>query len=185
MGWFNDLFGSGAEDYNKNLDQAWRGALQNELTTNAIGQSFNDFQDMYRATLDPALATLAQGAQVGANMDTQAIQANMARQGLGGSGLGAALGAGLRTGATLAVGQQQNALRLRMAQEAMGQAVGLRRARAGITMEGALGRQLEPGLGREMLQMAGSVAQTAGLFTGIQTPSGGSDLAQPGHLGLA
>ena len=163
------VFSDGTGDYNRELKAQRDRVLREELTSAAIGRSFEDFQGMYA----PMLGQMSQAAAVGANMDTQSMQANLARQGLGGTGIGAALGSGLRTGANFAV----NNLRARMAQEAMQSALGLRSARANTLMSQAMNMKPEMGAGQYWmqtgLQTAGVAAQTAGLFVGGGGGGGG------------
>jgi hypothetical protein len=139
------VFGDGSGDYNREVKAAGDWALF-ELGQGAIGRRFEGLQDTYA----PMLAQMSQASQIGANMDTQSMQANLARQGLGGSGLGTALGAGLRTGATF----QTNQLRARLAAEAMQQAIGLQQNTASMIMARATGQVPEQGWGAQTMDRA-------------------------------
>lgn len=150
MGWFS----SGVGDYNRELKAQRDAILSNELTTGAIRQSFEQFQDMYA----PMMSQMGTAAAVGAMADTQTMQARMARMGLGGSGIGLAMGAGLRTGATMA----GNRLRAQMAQDAMSQAYQLRASRANTMMQQALGMQPEAGPGAQAMQYGMQALDAAG-----------------------
>lgn len=149
------LFGDGSGDYNREVKAAGDWAIF-ELGQGAIGRRFQGLQDTYA----PMLAQMSQAAQVGANMDTQSMQANLARQGLGGTGLGAALGGGLRSGATF----QTNQLRARLAAEAMQQAIGLQQNMASTILGRATGQVPEAGAWQSTVMPA---AQAAGsMMTG-------------------
>lgn len=153
------LFGSGAGDYNREVKAAGDYALW-KLGPEAIANRFAATQSLFA----PMLQGMGQAAQVGANMDIQGLQANLARQGLGGSGLGAALGSGIRTGATF----QMNQLRAQLAMEALRQSIGLQQAGANIIMQRATGQVPEAGAYQTaiqpVLQTAGYAAETASLF---------------------
>lgn len=131
MGYFT----SGEKELNDKIDVYQRKAL-GELGTDNINRIFGGLQQSF----NPMLAQMAQGAQVGANMDTQGIQANLARQGLGGTGLGVALGGGLRSGANF----QTNQLRAKLMSDLFGQAQNLAGARSDTFMNSARMFQVEP-----------------------------------------
>lgn len=153
------LFGSGAGDYNREVKAAGDWAVF-ELGQGAISRRYQGMQDLFA----PMLQGMGQAAQVGANMDIQGLQANLARQGLGGSGLGAALGSGIRTGATF----QMNQLRAQLAMEALRQSIGLQQMKANTIMQRAAGQVPEAGAYQTaiqpVLQTAGYAAETASLF---------------------
>ena len=125
-----------------------------ELGASAINSQFAGLQQSF----NPILAQMAQGAAVGANMDTQSLQANLARQGLGGTGLGAALGAGLRSGATF----QTNQLRAKLLSDLFGAAVQTQgqRAQSFLTTAGQL--QAEPSGFQQTAGVIGAVGNVVG-----------------------
>ena len=142
---------------------------QQALGAGAIGQQFQGFQSQF----NPIIAQMAQGAAVGANMDTQSLQAGLARQGLGGTGLGAALGAGLRSGATF----QTNQLRAKLLADLFGQAVGTQTSKAQGFLTTAGQIQAAPsGFQQTMgvLQTAGNIMAPLGMMLG-----GGTQAAAP------
>ncbi len=167
------FFTSGEKTANRERVALGRQAQQ-ALGSQAIGEQFRGFQSQF----NPILAQMAQGAQVGANMDTQSLQANLARQGLGGTGLGAALGSGLRSGATF----QTNQLRAKLLSDLFGQAVGTQTSRAQgfLTTAGQL--QAAPSGFQQTLQglqVAGNVVGSFGALGGLPNPFGGAPSPPP------
>ena len=151
MGYFT----SGEKGLNDKIDLYQRKAL-GELGTGNISRIFSGLQQNF----SPMLAQMAQGAQVGANMDTQSMQANLARQGLGGTGLGVALGGGLRSGANF----QTNQLRAKLLADLFGQAQGLAGARANTFMQAGSQFQAEPGGFQQTMGAVTGMAGAAGDF---------------------
>ena len=150
MGYFT----SGEKELNDKIDVYQRKAL-GELGTDNINRIFGGLQQSF----NPMLAQMAQGAQVGANMDTQSMQANLARQGLGGTGLGMALGGGLRSGANF----QTNQLRAKLMSDLFGQAQGIAGARSNTFMQAGGLFQAEPSgmqQTQEVLKTGAAVAGT-------------------------
>jgi hypothetical protein len=148
------FFTSGEKAANRQRDLLGRKA-QEQLSSTAIGGQFQGFQRQF----NPIMAQMAQGAAVGANMDTQALQAGLARQGLGGTGLGAALGSGLRSGATF----QTNQLRAKLLSDLFGAAVQTNVRKAGTFMQSAGMVQAEPSGFQQTMQVAQAGANLATL----------------------
>ena len=142
-----------------------------ELGASAINSQFAGLQKSF----SPILSQMAQGAAIGANMETQALQANLARQGLGGTGLGSALGSGMRSGATF----QTNILRSKLLSELFGKAVGTQTQRAGAFLNTAgLIKKEASGFQQTVgaLGVAGNLLGSAGslgLFDGLSGLFGG------------
>ena len=130
LGGLGGAFGGDNGNYGREL-KAQRDQALKDLGVGRISNTFRGFAGL----MDPYMSAMGEAAQVGANMDQQALQASMARQGLGGSGLGAALGAGLRSGATF----QSNQLRARLLSDMFGAAQQNALARANVRMQQALG----------------------------------------------
>jgi len=163
LGAIGGLFDDGAEEANRQRIRLAQVASK-ELNADTINAQFGTMARGF----SPIMAQMAQGAAVGANMDTQGLQANLARQGLGGTGLGAALGGGLRSGATF----QTNQLRARLLSDLYGSAVQTQAAKAGIWAGVQVGQ--EPSAGsrvfRGAVQGAGAGFQTASLLGGVDQP---------------
>ena len=91
-----------------------------------IRNRFNELQNMQA----PFLNTLLQSQGLAGQQSASALGAGLARQGLGSTGLGATLGAGLRAGSAF----QGNQLRARMQQDLLGQALNIQQGRAASIM---------------------------------------------------
>lgn len=130
---------------------------------------YNLFGAMQQAAA-PNLNALSRFNALGAMQAAQSGQANLARLGLGGTGLGSALGSGLQAGAAL----QTNALRARMLQDLQREAANAQLTRAGFVLGQPLPQYQVPQQGPEggATQGFGAGLQAyGGLLTG-----GGSGL---------
>ena len=86
----------------------------NQMGAGEVGKQFQGLQGLYGSFFNQMAASQGLQGQAQAN----SAMANMGRMGLGGTGLGAALGSGLQAGSAF----QGNQIRAKMLQELMGQA---------------------------------------------------------------
>lgn len=156
----------------QHMRDTFAGASQ-MLGADALGAQFRGLQGLASPFLNQMAAS--QGLQGQAQAGT--AMANMSRMGLGGTGLGAALGSGLQAGSAF----QGNQLRARMFQDLLGQAQQTQAMRSNMFFQqGMQGAGTFRGFGdvlREdimpIAQMAGSAA-TGGMMFGAGGGGGGT-----------
>ena len=127
----------------------------------------------------PFMEAVAQANQLAGLAGAQRAQAGMSRMGLGNTGLGASMGAGLQAGASF----QTNQLRARMQNEALQQAYGVAQGQANALMGGVPAAGMGTGMGawERGIQGAGSMLTAlAPYYSGGGAPSSNPVMANIG-----
>jgi hypothetical protein len=132
LGIGNALFGGGAEKSAKK--QA--GRMSNQALARTELSNVLSYRDRIMDANAPFMEAIAQGNALAGMAGAQRAQAGMSRMGLGNTGLGASVGAGLQAGANF----QTNQLRARMQADAFRQAQNIAQMQAGTIMQ----RQIVP-----------------------------------------
>ena len=164
----------------QHMRDTFAGASQ-MLGADAVGAQFRGLQGLASPFLNQMAAS--QGLQ--GQAQASSAMANMSRMGLGGTGLGAALGSGLQAGSAF----QGNQLRARMFQDLLGQAQQTQGQRANMFFQqGMQGAQTFEGLGEFIRDIGGPIAQMAGgaVTGGMMFGGGGAGgVSNPGGQGMA
>jgi len=160
------FFSSGGNQ-RKEIDIGRRAAL-NALSPTAIGGYFSGLQGI----ASPFLNQIAAGVGLQGQAQNNAVLAQMARMGLGGTGIGASLGAGLTAGSAF----QGNQVRARIFQDLLQQAMAGQSQVANIFMQSALAKA---GTQKSALQNLQPLFQAAALYK----LGGGGSKSTPGQGG--
>lgn len=148
-----------------------------QLSPGAIQGQFEGMRESFA----PLMSIIQQQNAMAASQAARGAQAGLLRGGLGNTGLGTALGAGLMQGAT----NQTNALRARLEQDLYGSAIGIQGQRAGLDMS-FLTAQMQVQAQREAARMAAEAAQPHGFqkFASYAGPAlQGASLFSPASAG--